>query len=72
LCCEQGKDETADEYKEGDHIAKYNEEELAKFQEIAEDPNVYGILVDSVAPSIWEMDDIKKGILCLLFGEFAH
>jgi len=64
----EGKDESAGEYKEGDHIAKYSEEELAKFQEIADDPNVYGILVDSVAPSIWEMDDIKKGILCLLFG----
>ena len=22
----------------------------------------------SIAPSIWEMDDVKKGVLCLLFG----
>jgi DNA replication licensing factor MCM4 len=26
------------------------------------------VLVGSLAPSIWEMEDIKKGVLCLLFG----
>ena len=41
---------------------------MAQFEEIAAHPDVYGRLVDSMAPSIWEMDDIKKGILCLLFG----
>ena len=25
-------------------------------------------LAQAVAPSIWEMDDVKKGALCLLFG----
>ena len=26
------------------------------------------ILIDSLAPSIWECSDVKKGILCQLFG----
>lgn len=25
-------------------------------------------LVASLAPNIWEMDDVKKGVLCLMFG----
>lgn len=31
-------------------------------------PDVYEQLTASLAPSIWEMDDVKKGILCQLFG----
>ncbi len=31
-------------------------------------PDIYEILTRSFAPNIWEMDDVKKGILCLLFG----
>lgn len=30
--------------------------------------NVYDRLVRSIAPSIWELDDVKKGVLCQLFG----
>ena len=30
--------------------------------------DVYDALVRSLAPSIWELDDVKKGILCQLFG----
>ena len=29
---------------------------------------MYGRLVRSIAPSIWELDDVKKGVLCQLFG----
>ena len=29
---------------------------------------IYDQLVQSLAPSIWQLDDVKKGILCLLFG----
>ena len=32
------------------------------------DPNIYDKLTASIAPSIWQLDDIKKGILCQLFG----
>jgi DNA replicative helicase MCM subunit Mcm2 (Cdc46/Mcm family) len=30
--------------------------------------DIYDKLTASLAPSIWEMDDVKKGILCQLFG----
>lgn len=30
--------------------------------------NCYERLVKSFAPSIWEMDDVKRGLLCLLLG----
>jgi len=65
---EAADEEAAQEYKEGDQVARFTEEEVAQFTEIAGHPDVYGRLVDSMAPSIWEMEDIKKGILCLLFG----
>eukprot|EP00301_Raphidiophrys_heterophryoidea_P023877 c7587_g1_i1.p1 GENE.c7587_g1_i1~~c7587_g1_i1.p1 ORF type:complete len:800 (+),score=196.80 c7587_g1_i1:43-2400(+) len=48
------------------------EQSLAKKEErmkaIGNDPDVYGRLVRSLAPSIWELDDVKKGALCQLFG----
>ncbi|KAH9123289.1 hypothetical protein AeMF1_005676 [Aphanomyces euteiches] len=41
---------------------------LEEFQRIAADPLVYENLAHSLAPSIWELDDVKKGVLCQLFG----
>ena len=37
-------------------------------RQVAADPSLYARLVASLAPSIWEMDDVKKGLLCQLFG----
>lgn len=37
-------------------------------QGMADDPEIYEKLTASIAPSIWQQDDIKKGILCQLFG----
>lgn len=39
-----------------------------KLRAIANRPDVYDILSRSLAPSIYEMDDVKKGILLQLFG----
>lgn len=39
-----------------------------EFRSLAAAGDVYARLVASLAPSIWELDDIKRGILCLLFG----
>lgn len=41
---------------------------LCYSQELSKDPNLYTRLVASLAPNIWEMDDVKKGVLCQLFG----
>lgn len=35
---------------------------------LSERPDLYHILARSLAPSIWEMDDVKKGILLQMFG----
>jgi len=35
---------------------------------VADEPDVYDTLVRSLAPSIFGLDDVKKGILCQLFG----
>lgn len=51
-----------------EEVRKISEEDEAKIKEIAARPDVYDILSRSLAPSIWEMDDVKKGILLQLFG----
>lgn len=47
---------------------KVSEEEEAKIKATAARPDVYDLLSRSLAPSIWESDDVKKGILLQLFG----
>ncbi|KAL1983000.1 hypothetical protein VTN96DRAFT_615 [Rasamsonia emersonii] len=47
---------------------KITAEEEQKIKEIAARPDVYELLARSLAPSIYEMDDVKKGILLQLFG----
>ena len=58
-----------------DHVT-FTEQEVAQFKEFGKKPDVYDLLIDSLAPSIWENQDVKKGILCQLFGgvskEFQH
>ena len=44
------------------------EEMEAKLIELSQRPDIYDLLARSLAPSIWEMDDVKKGILLQLFG----
>jgi DNA replication licensing factor MCM4 len=39
-----------------------------KLLELSHNPDVYDILARSMAPSIYEMEDVKKGILLQLFG----
>ena len=37
-------------------------------QDLSADPNIYDRLAASIAPSIWQLEDVKRGILCQLFG----
>ncbi|KAF8211389.1 MCM-domain-containing protein [Mycena galopus ATCC 62051] len=39
-----------------------------KLRELSQRPDIYDLLARSLAPSIWEMEDVKKGILLQLFG----
>lgn len=40
----------------------------SKLKELSRRPDIYDVLARSLAPSIWGMDDVKKGILLQLFG----
>lgn len=42
-----------------------DEEEI---RELSRRPDVYDVLARSIAPSIYQLDDVKKGILLQLFG----
>ena len=47
---------------------KFTEAEEKKIKETAARKDIYELLSRSLAPSIYEMDDVKKGILLQLFG----
>lgn len=47
---------------------KVSEEEEEKIRATAARPDIYDLLSRSLAPSIYELDDVKKGILLQLFG----
>lgn len=51
-----------------DEIKKATPEEEEKIKATAARPDIYELLARSLAPSIHEMDDVKKGILLQLFG----
>lgn len=54
--------------EEVEEVRKLSEDEIARVIEISKRPDVYNLLARSLAPSIFEMDDVKKGILLQLFG----
>jgi DNA replication licensing factor MCM4 len=51
-----------------DQARKVTAEELEKIKETSRRPDAYELLARSLAPSLYEMDDVKKGILLQLFG----
>ncbi|XP_019448467.1 PREDICTED: DNA replication licensing factor MCM4-like [Lupinus angustifolius] len=46
----------------------FGEETVAQLKELSRQPDIYERLTRSLAPNIWELDDVKKGLLCQLFG----
>ena len=57
-----------DQALQDEHQATFTEAQIRKFKALSQDPMVIDKLVDALAPSIWENHDVKKGILCQLFG----
>lgn len=47
---------------------KLSKDRIAQLRSIANRPDIYAQLTQSLAPSIWELDNVKKGVLCMLFG----
>ena len=52
----------------GDAALLPAEEREQQILELAARPDVYDVLARSLAPSIYEMDDMKRGVLLQLFG----
>ena len=70
-----GVDVSTIEEELSDHVVgdieqarKFTEAEEKKIKQTAERKDIYELLSRSLAPSIYEMDDVKKGILLQLFG----
>jgi DNA replication licensing factor MCM4 len=60
-----GRGSRGDDVTHGSHFPP---ERIAELVALSRMPDVYDRLVKALAPSIWEMDDVKKGVLCMLFG----
>lgn len=54
--------------EEVDEVRKLTADEIERIVDVSKRPDIYQILSRSLAPSIFEMDDVKKGILLQLFG----
>jgi DNA replication licensing factor MCM4 len=57
-----------DEFNVDDGRNSKRAEMEAQIQQLAEREDIYNLLSNSLAPSIWQMEDVKKGILLQLFG----
>ncbi len=66
-----------DFYLEANHVEpteagweriKITEEDEKKIKKMAKDPKIYDLLVDSIAPSIYGLREIKESIVLQLFG----
>jgi DNA replication licensing factor MCM4 len=60
--------EMSERAAEADQTRKVSAEEEEKIKRTASRPDIYDLLSRSLAPSIYEMDDVKKGILLQMFG----
>lgn len=63
-----GEEEASDGSDQLKETRVITPEEEAKIRATAERDDVYELLARSLAPSIYEQDDVKKGILLQLFG----
>lgn len=60
--------ELLDSFTNADELRSVREEMERQMKELGADPEIYEKLTRSVAPNIWQMDDVKKGLICMLFG----
>jgi DNA replication licensing factor MCM4 len=47
---------------------RFTPERVEQMLALSKDPQIYTKLTQSLAPSIWELDDVKKGVLAMMFG----
>ncbi|KAL9258730.1 DNA replication licensing factor MCM4-like protein [Drosera capensis] len=51
-----------------DYVLPDNSVKVDKLKELSKEPDIYDRLTRSLAPNIWGLVDVKKGLLCQLFG----
>ncbi|ODN77829.1 hypothetical protein L202_04947 [Cryptococcus amylolentus CBS 6039] len=68
LLARNDTDEAMDQDGFGAPIQSASAEMEQKLVELSIHPDLYNILASSLAPSIYELEDVKKGILLQLFG----
>jgi DNA replication licensing factor MCM4 len=54
--------------QQDDEVRRISEQDLDRIREVSQRDDLYEVLARSLAPSIFEQDDVKKGILLQLFG----
>ncbi|KER24841.1 hypothetical protein T265_07572 [Opisthorchis viverrini] len=57
-----------DAYVKQGSLRQFREERIQEFQTLARKPDLYERLAAAIAPTIYENEDVKKGILLQLFG----
>ncbi|KAJ3011977.1 hypothetical protein HKX48_006546 [Thoreauomyces humboldtii] len=60
--------EYAVHFEESDQIQEADPLEEQRMVELSQRPDLYDLLARSIAPSIFGMEDVKKGVLLQLFG----
>ncbi|KAI0283726.1 MCM2/3/5 family-domain-containing protein [Russula brevipes] len=65
---EELRDDEEEEEGQGPGQSARKVEMEQKVRELTLRPDIYDLLGRSLAPSVWSMDDVKKGILLQLFG----
>ncbi|ORX52118.1 MCM-domain-containing protein [Piromyces finnis] len=63
-----GENEAVVKHDEEDNLKSINEEEEKNLINLSQNPDIYERLAASLAPSIFGMEDVKKGVLLQLFG----
>jgi DNA replication licensing factor MCM4 len=49
-------------------VQKLTGDRIEELKTLSRQPDIYEQLTKSLAPSIWELDNVKKGVLCMMFG----
>lgn len=55
-------------FDESDRIQQEERARTEELRQLSQIPNLYQTLAHSIAPGVWGLDDIKKGLLLQLFG----
>ncbi|KJE96480.1 minichromosome maintenance complex component 4 [Capsaspora owczarzaki ATCC 30864] len=62
-------DQTAPVLEEDtENVVNYGANQVERLVALSRTPDIYDRLTKALAPGIWELDDTKRGLLCLLFG----